>query len=136
MEVATCRGCGRLFNVISREKICPACKAALEDKFQEAKKYLDENPNTTVEVLSKEIEVSVKQIKDWIREERLAFREGSGCGITCEQCGTMILTGRFCDQCKQKIHNNLSSAITPTARKEEPQKKDRERDRMRFLQNL
>ena len=136
MEVATCKNCGRLFNVMSREKICPACKAALEDKFQDAKKYLDENPNTTIEVLSKECEIPVKQIKDWIREERLAFREGSGCGISCEQCGTMILTGRFCDQCKQKIRNNISSAITPTARKEVPQKKDRDRDRMRFLQNL
>ena len=135
MEIATCRTCGRLFNVMSREKICPNCKAALEDKFQEAKKYLDENPNTSIEVLSKECEISVKQIKDWIREERLAFREGSGCGINCEQCGTMILTGRFCDLCKQKIHNNLSSAITPT-RKEDPKKNDRDRDRMRFLQNL
>lgn len=135
MEVATCKSCGRLFNVISRTKICPNCKAALEDKFQDVKKYLDENPSATIEILSKDCEIPVKQIKEWIREERLAFREGSASGITCEQCGVMILTGRFCDQCKQKIHNNLSSAITPTKR-EEPKKKDRERDRMRFLQNL
>ena len=136
MELATCRGCGRLFNVISREKICPGCKALLEDKFQDVKKYLDENPNTTVEMLSKECEIPVKQIKDWIREERLSFREGTGCGINCEQCGVMILTGRFCEQCKQQIHENLSSAITPGARRESHQKKDRDRDRMRFLQNL
>ena len=135
MNVATCIGCGRLFNVISNRKLCPNCIAALEDKFQQAKKYLDENPATSIEVLSKECDISVKQIKEWIREERLAFREGSGCGISCEQCGTMILTGRYCDTCRMKIHNNLSSAIdrrTP----EGPKKKDRERDRMRFLQNL
>lgn len=136
MEVATCKNCGRLFNVISREKICPGCKSLLEDRFQDVKKYLDENPNTTVEILSKECEIPVKQIKDWIREERLTFREGTGCGINCEQCGAMILTGRFCEQCKQKIHDNLSSAISPRARREEPRKRDRDRDRMRFLQNL
>ena len=135
MEIATCRTCGRLFNVITRSKICPACKAALEDRFHEVKQYLDEHPNTTIDVLSKECEISVKQIKEWIREERLSFREGSGCGITCEQCGTMILTGRFCAQCKQKIQNNLSGALDPSASRGESAKK-RDRDRMRFLQNL
>ena len=77
----------------------------------------------------------IKQIKEWIRDERLAFREGSGCGITCEQCGTMILTGRYCEQCRTKIHNNLSSAIDRKPL-DAPKKKERDRDRMRFLQNL
>ena len=136
MNVATCKGCGRLFNIISNRKICPNCVAALEDKFQEVKKYLDENPSATMEILSSECDVSVKQIKEWIRDERLAFREGSGCGITCEQCGTMILTGRYCEQCRTKIHNNLSSAIDRKPVMDASKKKDRERDRMRFLQNL
>jgi len=135
MNVATCKGCGRLFNVITRTKFCPNCMSALEDKFQAVKRYLDENPNATMEILASECDVSVKQIKEWIREERLAFREGSGCGITCEQCGTMILTGRYCDQCRVKIQNNLSSALD-TKKRPEPQKRDRDRDRMRFLQNL
>ncbi len=135
MNVATCKGCGRLFNVISNRKICPNCVIALEDKFQVVKKYLDENPSATMEIISSECDVSVKQIKEWIRDERLAFREGSGCGITCEQCGAMILTGRYCEQCRTKIHNNLSSAIDRKPL-ESPKKRDRERDRMRFLQNL
>ena len=135
MNVATCKGCGRLFNVISNRKICPNCVAALEDKFQLVKKYLEENPSATMEILSNECDVSVKQIKEWIRDERLAFREGSGCGITCEQCGTMILTGRYCEQCRTKIHNNLSSAIDRKPL-DAPKKKERDRDRMRFLQNL
>ena len=135
MNVTTCKGCGRLFNPIANQKLCPGCTAGLEEKFQEVKKYLEEDPTATIEVLSKECEVAIKQIKEWIREERLAFREGSGCGITCEQCGTMILTGRYCDQCRVRIHNNLSSAIDRKP-KEAPKKKDRERDRMRFLQNL
>ena len=135
VNVATCKNCGRLFNVISNKKICPNCIAALEDRFQDVKKYLDENPSATIEILSKECDISVKQIKEWIREERLTFKEGSGCGITCEKCGTMILTGKYCDQCKMKIHNNLSSAIDKKIPME-PKKKDRDRDRMRFLQNL
>ena len=132
MNVATCKSCGRLFNVISNRKICPNCVAALEDKFQVVKKYLDENPSATMEILSSECDVSIKQIKEWIREERITFREGSGCGIACEQCGTMILTGRYCEQCRTKIHNNLSSAIDKKPL-DVPKKRDRDRDRMRFL---
>jgi len=119
---------------LTNEKICPECQHKLEEKFQEVKEYLKENPLSTMEVLSKECEVSVKQIKEWVREERLTFTEGSMEGIECEQCGVMIRTGRFCDKCKTEIQNNLRSAIY--VKKEEPKKKERERDRMRFLQNL
>ena len=87
-----------------------------------------------MDMISKDCDVTVKQIKQWVREERLTFSDDSVEGIECEQCGTMIRTGRYCDSCRVKIQNNLASAIyTP---KEEPKKKERERDRMRFLQNL
>lgn len=90
---------------------------------------------SNIEVLSQECEVSVKQIKQWVREERLVFAEGSMEGIECEQCGKMIRTGRYCDECRVKITNNLRSGINVPVN-EGPKKKERERDRMRFLQNL
>ena len=40
MNVTNCRSCGRLFNVLSNERICPECRKKLEDKFQAVKKYL------------------------------------------------------------------------------------------------
>lgn len=133
MNVTNCKGCGRLFNVMNNSKLCPQCVQALEDKFQQVKKYLNEYPNSSIDAVSQDNDVSVKQIKQWVREERLAFAEGSGVGIECEQCGKMILTGRFCDTCRFKISNNLMSALDrPKA--PEPKKDTRERDRMRFLQ--
>ena len=68
MNVTNCRSCGRLFNVLSTEKICPECRKKLEDKFQDVKKYLEENPHSSMETVSREMEVSVKQIKQWVRE--------------------------------------------------------------------
>lgn len=135
MNVTNCKSCGRLFNVISDSKICPDCQRKLEEKFQEVKEYLKDNPMSNIEVLSQECEVSVKQIKQWVREERLVFAEGSMEGIECEQCGKMIRTGRYCDECRVKITNNLRSGINVPVN-EGPKKKERERDRMRFLQNL
>lgn len=135
MNVSNCKSCGRLFNVITNSKICPACQNKLEEKFQEVKQYLRDNPFVSMDELSKECDVTVKQIKEWVRDERLVFAEGSMDGVTCEQCGKLIRTGRYCDECKLQISNNLRSAIyTPKA--EEVKKKDREKDRMRFLQDL
>ena len=45
MEVTNCRSCGRLFNVLSNETICPNCQKKLDDKFKEVKEFLDENPS-------------------------------------------------------------------------------------------
>ena len=134
MNVTNCRNCGRLFNVMSNEKICPACRAKLEEKFQQVKEYLREHTSASIEEVSRENEVSVKQIKQWIREERLTFAEGSLEGIDCENCGRMILTGRFCDSCKAKMANNLMSAYSsPAPAADTPKRTARDSDRMRFL---
>ena len=42
MELMNCRNCKKLFNYITGEKLCPACKALMEDKFQEVKRYIEE----------------------------------------------------------------------------------------------
>lgn len=132
MEVASCRGCGKLYNVIGGYRLCPQCLKDLEDKFQKVKAYIRENPGASIDRVSQENEVSVKQLKTWVREERLTFTEESGVGIDCEQCGKMILTGRYCEDCKYKITTNLMKGLDrpniPT-----PKKTTSDRDRMRFL---
>ncbi len=136
MEVINCRGCGRLYNAVgsSRKRLCPQCMNKLEEKFAQVKEFLRENPKSSIEVVSKENDVSVKQIKQWVKEERLTFVEGGASGITCEKCGKMIHTGRFCNECKFKIGNTLMSAIDKPIM-EMPKKRTHEKDRMRFLQN-
>ena len=100
----------------------------------EVKKYINENPGSTIDIVSEECDVSAKQIKQWIRDERLTFSEESMQGIECEQCGAMIRSGRFCDACKTKLQNELKSATyIPSA---EEKKTNRDKDRMRFLQGL
>lgn len=134
MNVSNCRGCGRLFNAISNEKICPNCQKELDEKFVKVKEYLRENPNSSVDDVSKQCEVSTKQIRQWVREERLTFSESSMEGIDCERCGAMIKTGRFCETCKAAVGNDLMSVTKKPRVLEEPKKSTKERDRMRFLQ--
>ena len=136
MEVINCKGCGRLFNSVGtlRKRLCPQCVSKLEDKFTQVKEFLREYPNSSIETVSSENDVSVKQLKQWVKEERLFFSEGSASGVTCEKCGKMIQTGRFCGDCKFKISNTLMSAIDKPIM-DMPKKRTHDKDRMRFLQN-
>ena len=90
MDVTTCSRCGKLFNHISGPRICPVCLKEFDDKFPEVKKYVYEHPHTGIAELSEAMNIPAKQIKRWIREERLSFADDSPVGSECEGCGTMI----------------------------------------------
>ena len=134
MDVQNCRGCGRLFNYFGGPPLCQACKDGLEKKFIQVKEYLREKPNSPIQQVADDNGVSTKQIKQWVREERLTFSDDSPVGIECELCGATIKTGRFCENCKNKIKGNLDSV---TRREPEPDRTPGRRSRdnkMRFLQ--
>ncbi|MBD5551868.1 MAG: flagellar protein [Lachnospiraceae bacterium] len=135
MNVRNCRKCGKLFNYVTGVPICPACKDALEKKFQEVKKYVQDNRGATIPDVVENCEVDAQQVRQWVREERLEFSGEGVTGITCEKCGATIPTGRFCQKCKNEMTANLNSAI-PQKPKEAPKPKKDPKDnpKMRFLQ--
>ena len=133
MEVRTCRMCGKLYNYLGKvTPFCPICMKELEQKFEVVKKYIKDNPGVNIQNVSENTDVSVKIIKQWVREERLSFAQGSAVGIECESCGANILTGRFCDKCKQQLSSSLSDAIKP-AQKPVQQTQKRDSAKLRFL---
>lgn len=139
MEIRNCKSCGTMFNSVNREKICPSCMRKLEDTFVKVKEYIRENPNATIAEVSEENEVSVNQIRNWIREERLIMTEASAdLGITCERCGKLIRSGRFCPECKKKTVKDLSGVhIKPEASmdKSADRVKSSGKDKMHFLRS-
>lgn len=133
MEIVTCTKCGKIFNHIRGPRICMECEKKMEEKFQEVKKYVYDHPSVDINELSSEMDVSVKQIKRWIREERLTFTDDSPIGINCEDCGATIKTGRFCKACKDKLANKLESATAKKGYAAPPVKKSATENKMRFL---
>lgn len=133
MEVKNCKECKRLFNYIGGSRLCPDCRAKLEEKFAEVKKFVEDNKNASISVVSQEMEVSVQQLNQWVREERLIFAEGSTVMIDCEACGAPIRTGRFCDECKSQMVNKFGGMYQK--RETQVKKEERDRARMRFLDN-
>lgn len=133
MEVRNCKNCGKLFNYIggAYRNLCPACIDALEDKFQEVKKYVEDNPGVTMNELTEKFDVDSRQIEKWVREERLCFAEDSPIGIGCEKCGKMIKTGKYCPACGQEMESLMSNLYK--ASNNMPIAKKPSGSRMRFL---
>lgn len=132
MDVRNCRVCKKLFNYLQGPIICPSCQEEMEKKFAQVKNYVWDNKNATIEMIAEANDVPIKQIQQWIREERLQFGEDAIGGIPCEKCGKMIKSGRFCDDCKGGMMNALDSVKKKEVK---PVVKKRERDgnKMRFL---
>ena len=134
MEVRSCRGCGKLYNYLGPSTpACPACMAAMEEKFQVCKEYIRENPGANIQTVSEETDTPIKMIKQWVREERLTFAEGSVVGIECESCGASILTGRYCPACKFKMQQTFANASRKTPEPRQAQTKNDRDNKMRFL---
>ena len=135
MDVRNCRRCRKIFNYSMGPIYCMSCRQALEEEFQVVKKYVQDNPGSDIRMVAEACDIDPAQIKQWVREERLYFTEGSNTGISCEHCGIMIQTGRFCNRCKAEMSNNFRSAIRPAAPAPETQKGQHraESNKMRFL---
>ena len=132
MDVRNCKSCGKMFNYITGAPICPACNSEVEKKFQRVKEYVQENKSVPLSKIAEDNEVTVSQIKRWVREERLIFSEDSMVTIECENCGKSIRTGRFCDRCKEELHSGFTESISPKIQPNQPKKKSNSA-RMRFL---
>lgn len=137
MDVRNCVKCNKLFNYIAGPVICADCRKSLEDKFKEVKLFIRKNPHVSLSEVSEECSVDIRQIRQWVREERLSFSEDSAIGIECEVCGKTIKTGRFCNECKTAVMNNLGSAYPKQENKESKEEVSHEKkdtsSKMRFL---
>lgn len=133
LNIVNCKKCGRIFQQVTSRRICPDCERELEDKFVEVRDYIRDHPNVSIMEVSRETEVSVEQLKQWVREERLLFTNAEGSGIECVMCGVPIATGKYCARCKEKMAHSLESAYEkPKVTMAQPQASS-SKGKMRFV---
>ncbi|NBI89357.1 flagellar protein [Lachnospiraceae bacterium] len=133
MDVRNCKKCGKLFNYVSGPMICQNCKEELEEKFQEVKKYVSEHPGCGIPEVTEECDVTPNQIKQWLREERLEFSTNTQVGLTCENCGVPVRSGRFCSKCKNSMANDLQGMYKKKKTMVEKKPDTKDNPRMHFL---
>lgn len=135
MNVRNCKSCGKIFNYLAGPILCPSCSKKLDLKFEEVKEFIYENPRVGMQEVSEVCEVSIPQIKQWVREERLSFAEDSVITLDCESCGASIRTGRYCKACKHELARGFKELYPKRGSQTAGKKDPRESARMRFLDN-
>lgn len=134
MNVRNCRNCGAIFNYVSGQVICPACKEEVEKKFQEVKEYIRNNKGAGINEVAEACDVDSGQIRQWLREERLELTADSGVYLNCESCGAPLRSGRFCDKCTQNMTRGFQEVLKgKQPDRVRPEKNDAEGPKMRFL---
>ncbi|OPZ92906.1 MAG: hypothetical protein BWY74_01361 [Firmicutes bacterium ADurb.Bin419] len=109
-DIRNCRRCKRLFNYIGGAPICHDCKQQDEVDYKRVKEYLYDHPKASIIEVSQELEVSVQQIKMYLKEGRLEIVGNDGNMILeCERCGKSITTGRLCNDCSKEVSNDIKS---------------------------
>lgn len=133
LDIINCRRCKRIFQPYGNKKICPQCEKELEDKFTEVREYIRDHPDVSIMEVSREKEVSVEQLKQWVREERLLFSKAEGSGIQCVMCGVPIATGKYCAKCKTEMTHSLENAYEKPKMVLNQQPQHSAKGKMRYL---
>jgi len=132
MAVRSCPRCKSLFQYISGDPICQKCKDVEEQEFQIVRKFIRDNPKSTISETSKETKVSTKLIIKFIKQERLEISSESPIGIECERCGEIIKSGKFCKECTKELERGFVEHKQAN-KKPEAQTKQSSGSKMHFL---
>lgn len=81
------------------EYVCPVCAPLDEEDFRKIKEFLMVYPGASSYEVMRHTGVSLKQIKRYLREERLEIVGDNKGFLRCELCGKPLNSGRFCDNC-------------------------------------
>ena len=110
-DVRNCKRCKKIFNYMGGLPICSNCRKQDEEDFQAVKEYLYKNPGANLTQVSTDLEISVQQIRMYLKEGRLEIMgDGSNLVLECESCGKSIRSGRYCDECSKNMANGLKEA--------------------------
>lgn len=109
LNVGYCPRCGRLFSR-SYHEVCAHCVKEIEDQYTLCREYLKENRYATLEQLSEDTGVPMKQILKFLREGRLATADSPNISYPCESCGTPIREHHLCSNCRDRLAKRITRA--------------------------
>lgn len=117
-EIINCPECGRLFAADGVKRVCSKCLEKEDGEYATVRKYIRDHPGASVFEVSEETGIEEEKILQFLKDGRL---QSSGYVEVafCERCGKKIGGGRFCDNCRNQMSQEVRSAIP----KEAPQSK-------------
>ena len=134
MNMQICKKCGYEVYSLSERGLCPRCEKF--ELFGEVRDYIRANDVKENDV-AEHFGIPVKMVKDWIKEGRIQYKEGTGLSTAarlCEICGKSITFGAVCFRCRKEAEEQEKEHVkakgTGLFVKEEDADKNQ---KMRFL---
>lgn len=118
LNVANCPRCGRLFQK-GMHNVCGACVKEEEDQFNACVTYIKDNRNCTINELSNETGVTIRQITKFIKDGRIFISDNPNMGYPCDSCGEIIRSGKLCSACSNRITQGIQKLQEEDQRKAE-----------------
>lgn len=110
MALCQCEYCGRAFNSMSGQKICPNCAKEIDDVFARVKKYMYTKPGPlSAAMIVEDLEVPEKAISYLIKEQRLVLDGRHGETRSCKVCGAPTDGQSLCVKCRKTFDENMQS---------------------------
>lgn len=107
MDIKQCRQCGKLFQYIGNP-VCAECLEEIDKMFIKVRDHIYKHPDDTMQQVSEKTEVPVKQILNFLKQDRLSLSTADGV-LMCELCKKPITRGRFCDGCRETLAQEADS---------------------------
>lgn len=111
-RLSNCKICGRLF-LKEHTDCCLECYKKIEQEYTHVMNFLaiEKNHLASIEEVSEETGVSVKQIVDFIREGRIFAEDFPKLGYKCAHCEKLIKRHVLCDECFHQFSSNINQTI-------------------------
>lgn len=111
-EAKHCENCNAVLPPEYDGSVCQSCAELL--LFQDVKDFIRSGDYNEYDV-SQYFNIPLAQVRKWIREGRIQYKEDSLNNITlhCQICGIQILFGTMCPKCMKAQNVSGSSSIFP-----------------------
>jgi flagellar operon protein (TIGR03826 family) len=111
VSLGNCPRCGHVFfQVPGGVALCPACIKNEEENYKKVFQFFSEKPSATAQDIATATGVEIKEIFKFVRENRLQLVKNDG-SLKCEKCGNFIRSGKYCDNCRKKLSDEITKDI-------------------------
>ncbi len=111
-----CSRCGRIF-AYQGKNICSKCIEKMEQDFVIVRKYVQKHAGAGIKEIEENTGVDEQTIIQFMREGRLVSESVANI-LKCDNCGSSIKEGRYCEKCLYEINCKLQSVMpVPEARR-------------------
>lgn len=91
--------------------VCPNCNEIVQDDLSKMRQFLSEYPNSNARVIAAQFSMDPAYVQQFFDSGELSETAIKKAQRHCQRCRKAIPFGRYCEECTQKMANDLRNAF-------------------------